>query len=272
MSEQQNATEIESLNRALAELRVQVAKFAKSERWRRGWGRSKEFCAEAQSAIDLMAQAMQPLKQDSGGAEQAKDGWLSRSVSGLAKALIPGLDNGKPKAGEVRSDEFESGLGFRGDCQVLELPDLISMVRAQALTGRLLFSNERESVHLHFRAGKLVHAHSENTPKGLRLGEVLVSQGKISSERLESVLFCHQDSPKMLGEILLEGKLVEAADLEEAFVFQIQALFDRLFSYCEGTSFRFLSGLTEQPETPARLNVLGLLLESARKQDERLAS
>ncbi|MFT7676591.1 MAG: hypothetical protein ACI8QC_000563 [Planctomycetota bacterium] len=272
MSEQQNATAIESLNKALDELQVQVSKFAESDRWRRGWDRSKEFCEEAQRGMDLMAQAIRLLKLDNEGEEEAKESWLSRRVISLAKALTPGSENGAQEGSEQRNEEFEVGVGFRGDCQVLELPDLISMVRNQGLTGRLLFTNEAESVHLHFRDGDLVHAHSENTPKGLRLGEVLVTQGRISSERLESVLFCHQDSPKMLGQILLEGKLVEPNDLEEAFVFQIQALFDRLFSYREGTSFRFLTGLTEQPETPARLNVLGLLLESARNRDERAIS
>lgn len=44
------------------------------------------------------------------------------------------------------------------------------------------------------------------------------------------MLFCHQDSPKVLGQILLDGKLIEPPDLEAAFVFQVQALFDRLFS------------------------------------------
>ncbi|MFT7679439.1 MAG: hypothetical protein ACI8QC_003441 [Planctomycetota bacterium] len=93
-------------------------------------------------------------------------------MQGLAKALTPGSNNAKSAAAEVRNGEFAVGLGFRGACQVLELSDLIGMVRNQGLTRRLLFSNDSEAVHLHFRDGDLLHAHSENTPKGLRLGEI----------------------------------------------------------------------------------------------------
>ncbi|MFT7679914.1 MAG: hypothetical protein ACI8QC_003919, partial [Planctomycetota bacterium] len=50
-------------------------------------------------------------------------------MQGLAKALTPGSNNAKSAAAEVRNGEFAVGLGFRGACQVLELPDLIGMVR-----------------------------------------------------------------------------------------------------------------------------------------------
>ncbi len=254
-----------------ARLEQQIKRFGANERWRRSWDRSKELCAEAKRATQYMELALTALEEGQSEVGPARSSWFTRSVQNLAKHLTTASSSDEPEETVNLEDLTASSEGFSGDCKVMDLPDLIGMLRAQAKTGQLVLSNEAEKVHLHFQNGDLVHAYSENTPADLRLGEILVGMGSLTAERLQSLLFCHQSSPKMLGAILLEGSLVDADDLQKALMVQIQGLFDRLFAFREGTAFRFEPRLPNMPENRARLNVLALLLESARKHDEREA-
>ena len=270
MSQQRNAKQIESLREVRENLDRHIRSFTEKERWRRSWDRSKDFCAEAKRAIQYMELAISALELGEAKTTPVRSGWFSRNVQSLAKHLTTASASEEvEETATIESLAANAKEGFTGDCRVMDLPDLIGMLRAQAKTGQLLLFNDSEKVHLHFQNGDLVHAFSENTPTELRLGEILVEMGSLTADRLQSLLFCHQSSPKMLGQILLEGSLVDRDDLQKALMVQIQGLFDRLFAFREGTSFRFDPRLPDMPENRARLNVLQLLLESARKHDER---
>ena len=269
MSEQRNQAQLEALRAAQQRFAAELKRFESAERWRRSFERSKEFRAQGQKAIQYLEMALGALEEDGDAQGNGRSGWLSRRVQGLAKYLTSNTE--EPVEAQSMEELASSSLVFSGDCGVMELPDLIGVLQAQTKTGRLLLTNKDEIVHLHFQNGDLVHAYSENTPPESRLGEVLVAMGAVTEERLQSLLFCNQSSPKMLGQLLLEGSVVAPEVLQEALVNQIQGLFDRLFAMREETTFRFEPGLAPMPENRARLNVLQLLFESARKHDERQA-
>ncbi len=283
MSQSQNQKAIKALEASLERAEASLQAFRDGERFWRSWERSKQYVAAARRAKSYLELALESLEDPLAGTEfgVARRGWLGRTVKGLASYLSHGAQEGAdqdsldavgaPLPTESLSDQWsESGPGqaLEGNGAVVELPDLIGMIRAQGMTGILNLTLPIESLQLHFEAGNLVHAYSENAPANLRLGEILVEQGAIEEERLNSLLYCHRSSPKLLGEILISGGVVDSEDLHKALNYQIQCLFDRLFTYRKQAHFRFEPGLPDTTAHRARVNVLQLLLESARAYDE----
>ncbi len=278
MSQSQNQSALSELESSFNLLQEDLQRFQSGERFWRSWDRSKSWVAASRKAQSYMELAMEALNEPARLAEEGerRSGWLSRTVKGLSQYLssresleIEEVEqeplNEAPAIAPSAGDE---GV-LQGHGAVVELPDLIGMIRGQGMTGVLMVEMPNEGVKMHFQAGQLVHAYSENAPRDLRLGEILVTQEAISRERMDSLLFCHQDSPQMLGETLMNGGLVGSEQLQEALNHQIQSLFDRIFENRKQASFKFVPGLPETQAQRAQVNVMQLLLDSARAFDER---
>ncbi len=283
MSQSQNQKAFQALESTLARTEEALRSFGEGERFWRSWERSKQYVGAARRARSYLEMALEALEDPLAGTEggQARKGWLGRTVKGLAQYLSHGANDEGGEAGLEAveaalptgslSDQWSGsgpGQALEGNGAVVELPDLIGMIRAQGMTGILNLTLPQEGLQLHFEGGNLVHAYSENAPVRLRLGEILVEQGAIGEERLASLLYCHRSSPKLLGEILISGGVVDQDALHKALNYQIQCLFDRLFTYRKQAHFRFEPGLPDTTAHRARVNVLQLLLESARTYDE----
>ena len=196
--------------------------------------------------------------------EPASQGWLRSKIAMLGDRLVSTRDSGK----EVSTAAAELASGdFSGSAGVIPIPDLLGFIRLQGKSGVLRIELAEEVIFIEFDSGDLVHAYSENSPPGMRLGEVLIEQGAIDKERLDSFLFCHAPSRGRLGEALSRGELVGEEALRRALEFQVQHVFHRLFA-SEGATFSFTSGPVSVSAGNTRMNVLHLLLESARAADE----
>ena len=157
---------------------------------------------------------------------------------------------------------------FQGTTKALSVPDLLHLLRAQAQTGVLQVALKSEMVYIEFEDGDVVHAYSENPPPEMKLGEILVARGSISRDRLDSFLFCYTPSLGMLGQALKRGELVTENELRQALEEQVQGLFNRLFQQSDDAEFWFLRSAPRRSDGRTRMNVISLLLESARMQDE----
>jgi hypothetical protein len=283
MSQSQNKQALSEVEASFNLLHEDLRRFQAGERFWRNWDRSKSWVSAARKAQTHLELAMEALNEPARLAEQGdkQSGWLSRTVKGLSQYLTArevDLLEDTHREPDPRQDDAPSitpssgneGV-LTGQGSVVELPDLIGMIRGQGMTGVLALNMPNEVVKLHFQEGQLVHAFSQNAPRELRLGEILVAQEAISRERMDSLLFCHQDSPQMLGETLMNGGLVNSEQLQSALNHQIQSLFDRIFVHRKQADFRFVPGLPETQAQRAQVNVMQLLLESARAFDERQA-
>ena len=268
MSQAHNSEALGQLDAALRRIRKLAERAHESARFRNGPERSADFVRQVRQAaryVDLACDALEP--EASAGATET--GWLGSRVSSLVRYLMRVAPDPPEAPGPV--PVVEEGSGLKGHCASLSIPDLLAMLQGQGKTGVLRVEHSAETIVLHLSAGQLVHAYSENTPDGSRLGQILVRQGALDQARLESVLFCHGATPRKLGQILLEGRIVAPSHLEAALSEQVQELFHRLF-VMQDAQFHFKPGLpVATGESRARMNVIQLLLESARVHDERLA-
>ena len=124
-------------------------------------------------------------------------------------------------------------------------------------------------VFLAIAFGALVHAFSHRSPPGLRLGEVLVRQGALGTEDLSAALEEHGRTGAALGEVLMRGGWVRPEDLRAALSEQVRELFRRLWTHADAR-YAFQQCAPSGAERAA-WNVTQLLLEGARREDERRA-
>lgn len=166
-------------------------------------------------------------------------------------------------ANEPPSDQHK--LALRGEGSAVPVLDLIGFLSAQHLTGILDVVTPGEMFALELEAGNIVHAQSNHTPEGQRLGDILVSNGAIDRAALEVVR--QGDAKGRLGEALVQRALVTNEQLLQALRAQIQLLFNRMFE-SPTTRFVFWSGPPIHADERVRLNTTALLLEGARASDE----
>ncbi len=278
MTQNHNLKALERMSDALQSLQDEIEHFGAGERFWRSGDRSREFVAAASRVQSQLETAQKILRKPDGlyGKDGKRAGWLSRAANGLLQYLGTGGDEESEDSAvrvgitpnEVQGDSSDGGV-LQGHGAVTELSDLLSRVRGQSMTGVLTLSMPDEVANLHFEAGQLVHAYSENAPRDLRLGDVLVEQGAISPEYMESLLSIHWNSPLMLGETLLNDKHISIEQLRDALNYQMQSLFDRIFEYSKQASFCFVPGLPNTNVQRAQVNLMQLLIDSEVDQNSK---
>jgi hypothetical protein len=157
--------------------------------------------------------------------------------------------------------------GLTGSTGAIPLSSLVSFLADVNTSGVLRIYAPDENFVLQFENGYLIYAFGDNPPEGSRLGEVLVSQGAINKADLLRVLDAGWNPSETLGGLLVREGYVDAAQLQSALEAQIQELGSRLFSH-DDARFRFYPLEQVIASQDVRINVMGLLLESARKRDE----
>lgn len=172
---------------------------------------------------------------------------------------------------EDLSDEAEGNAAagarpdLRGSTWSLRVPELLSFFESLNKSGTLSVATFDETFSVVLEEGKVVHAWSDASPIGERLGDFLVRHGFTSVPELREFIAAH-DGNGCLGEALIKHEFVTREQLSEALQSQIQALFSRMFA-AEDATFTFFDGETDSPSIGVRMNVTRLLLESAFEAD-----
>ena len=156
--------------------------------------------------------------------------------------------------------------GFRGYTWAVSISDLLSFLQMTGKTGVLHVNIGAEVISLVLAEGDLVNAYSDNSPPGLRLGEILVGQGKLDQEQLEAFLLEFAFGNVPLGEALEAKGLIGKGELEEALEVQVRLIFTRLLC-TKNAYFHFHTGNVDYGR-PSRYSIMQLLLEACRIHDE----
>lgn len=157
---------------------------------------------------------------------------------------------------------------LQGTSWTVSIAELLGFLAYGRKTGVLWVDSPREHFLLGFVEGALMHATSDRTPRGLRLGEILVGLGFMTRRQLESFLERQaKGKPTISGEVLLLRGMISDEELRIALTHQVQRLVQRLVA-TEKAVFRFREGMQIPLAHQVRLDVNALLLETARLQDE----
>jgi hypothetical protein len=156
---------------------------------------------------------------------------------------------------------------LEGNLARLEVPDLLTFLHMVGRTGVLALERTDQESKLFFRDGNPIYAVS--TKEELRLGTMLVRQGKVKAESLDRAVQRQQSAGHRIGQALLVEKLVTEAELASFLKVQVSEVIFDTFSWHEGV-FTFW----EKVPPPATAVILemdlqNLLMEGSRRMDER---
>jgi hypothetical protein len=194
--------------------------------------------------------------------EQALEGLFSGSGS----AADPGTPD-EEATGELQRPLSTAEGVLAGHAAVVPISELLGFLSGLRKSGMLWVDTPRESFLLQLREGAVIYAHGDNPPEGQLLGEILVRNEALERDRLAWALVESTASKDVLGSHLVSKGLISQSDLTRALAEQVQMIFDRLFASKDAT-YQFELGGRLMDSADVNLNVIQLLLESARANDE----
>jgi hypothetical protein len=202
--------------------------------------------------------------------------WVQSRVEEIGRALDSALGGGFEDPHSGAGDVLVMGAAcpapqapphFSGSTDILSIPDLVGFFQVQAKTGVLEIEHPSENFRLEFEGGALLHAASTNSPRGERLGEILVRRGALTEARLTAFLK-NLSKGERLGAALLRDEGIGESELTAAVEEQVLGIFVRL-ARLPGCRFTFRECTLDTDMTGrVRHNVTRLLLDSARHLDE----
>jgi uncharacterized protein DUF4388/FHA domain-containing protein len=161
---------------------------------------------------------------------------------------------------------------LEGDLSHFEVPDLLSLVKAGRRTGVLALERRDQESKLYFRAGNPVYAAS--TREDLRLGRLLVRQGKLPAEVIDEALDWQHSNGGRLGSALLSAGMIEEAELAALLKVQVAEVIFDAFAWPEG-AFSFWDRVAPPSNAVTlEMDLQNILIEGVRRLDvrERLKS
>jgi hypothetical protein len=159
-----------------------------------------------------------------------------------------------------------SAVVFAGTLSRMAVPDILSIAHAAGIEGELTFVLPDATKRVFMHGGSIVFATS--TLVDDRLGEHLLSRGRLPRREFEAASHECTSSGKKLGRVLVERGLLSTADLFLAIREQIESIVLSLFTYSMGTVV--FSGGPLSITNPVRLpnSIEHYVLEGVRRSDE----
>jgi hypothetical protein len=160
-------------------------------------------------------------------------------------------------------------LDLQGKIERFTLPEIFQLVSTGRKTGTLGIQRDDDIVMVYFRNGSVIYGYGPR--KTYHIGRMLVEMGRITPAQLDEVIEL-QASPnagnKRLGQLLIEKRYIDRADLEEAVRRQVEELIYSLMSWDRG-SFKFYENqFPTEEEITVNLSTENVILEGVRRLDE----
>lgn len=160
-------------------------------------------------------------------------------------------------------------LDLQGNIERFTLPEIFQLVSASRKTGTLGIQRDDDIVMVYFKDGSVIYGYGPR--KTYHIGRMLVETKRITSEQLdEAIAEQSQDisSGKRLGQILVDKRYVDRADIEEVVRKQVEELIYSLMSWDRG-SFKFYENqFPTEEEIIINLSTENVVLEGLRRLDE----
>ena len=169
-------------------------------------------------------------------------------------------------------------MSLVGNLEDLSLPDILQIVSLSRKSGILMLEREGQQGKIIIRQGKVIQTISPR--QGKTLGELLTARGLVRPDDLKKALEIQRsgEGRELLGDILVQLRLVDQATLEKVVTEQIEDAIVFFLSWREGTfSFELaeIKGRGEFSVDPQAfildrgIDTQWLVLEGTRMIDER---
>ena len=135
-------------------------------------------------------------------------------------------------------------MAVQGNLQTMSLPDLLRWAATSGETGVLELERNKVTTRIVFRDGRIVGCSSDDPPS--RLGQFLLSRGKITTKNLREGLEQQKQTKEPLGQILQEMGVLTESDLQAEIAAKAEENIYGLFDWTDAV-FRFHKGESDDP-------------------------
>lgn len=153
-----------------------------------------------------------------------------------------------------------------GNLGRFEMPDVLTFLNMGRRTGVLVLEHPDQESKIFLREGRPIYATS--TKEDLRIGNMLVRQGKVKTAELERILDRREPGQK-IGQALLRHNILKHDELASFLKIQVSEVVFDTFTWKKGL-FSFYDRVPP-PETAVTLamDLQNLIMEGVRRIDER---
>jgi hypothetical protein len=157
--------------------------------------------------------------------------------------------------------------GLAGNLHTIPLSDLFQLIAAASKTGMLSISRDDQKREIYFKRGGIVYASSSGSEDEL-LGNMILTQKKITKSDLERALSLQKLTGKRLGSILLEMTLLTKKELVPFLQYQVEEIVYNLFGWSSGEFIFYEGKLPPSEQVTTQLNTMNVIMEGSRRIDE----
>ncbi len=160
-------------------------------------------------------------------------------------------------------------MPLSGTLREFKIPDILQLISLQKKSGILTFNNgEGTIITIIFEEGNIVGVDAFPKKLEMRVGSVLVKQGKISEEMLQRALNIQRRTGQKIGEILVSMGLSESIIPEALKVHALQIILS-LFNWRKGEySFNIYETIKAEMKTLPPISVDNVIMEGVQMLDE----
>jgi uncharacterized protein DUF4388 len=152
-----------------------------------------------------------------------------------------------------------------GSLATMALPDLLQWASRSRKTGTLVLRSDSVVKKIHFQRGDIIGS-SSTDPRDY-LGQVLLSEGRITEQQLKEAMDLQAQTRLMLGRILVQRGLVSEAHMASVLRYKAEETVYSLFLWTDA-EFEFLDGeLPPGDLVLISVQVEEVLLEGVRRYD-----
>ncbi|MDF1544665.1 MAG: DUF4388 domain-containing protein [bacterium] len=159
-------------------------------------------------------------------------------------------------------------LDLQGSIERFTLPEILQLIAAGRKSGTLGIQRDDSIVMVYFSGGEIVYSYGPR--QTYHLGQLLKDSNAITADQLDEAvqLQANEQNSKRLGEILIERKYIDRADLQSAVRKQVEQLLYSLLAWDSGTFKFYENQFPTEEEITVRISVENVILEGLRRMDE----
>jgi len=158
-------------------------------------------------------------------------------------------------------------LDLQGNIERFTLPEIFQLVSSSRTTGTLGIQRDDDMVMVYFKSGSVIYGYGPK--KTYHIGRMLVDMGRLTPNQLdESIADQGGSHGKRLGQILMEKRYIDRADLEQVVRKQVEDLIFSLMSWDRGTFKFYENQFPTEEEITVNLSTENIVLEGMRRLDE----
>ena len=159
-------------------------------------------------------------------------------------------------------------MALSGTLKGFGIADILQLIGQQQKTGVLYLKSKDQDVQVFFRDGNIVRAESITRKKKDLIGNMLVRAEIITEQQLESALDVQKRTLKRLGDVLISSGFITAEKLKQMMQLQVTETLYGLFGWKSGTYEFKVEDVSADGEFISPLRAESVLMEGFRMVDE----